>query len=122
VGKIVWAADLEEKAKDRLASCDLALGLDHGESMGEGTGIVNALDQWYLDGMLAFPYGNGEIPPSMKRFSQMVWKGTNEVGCASAVCKGKTLYLCRYREKEVDGEAAANVFPLKPDFLTCTGW
>jgi pathogenesis-related protein 1 len=121
VGKVTWAADLEEKAKARLATCDLALGLDHGESLGTGTSIINALDQWYLSGMISFPYGYDAIPPTMKRFSQMVWKGTTEIGCASAQCGGVTQYLCRYREAEVDGKAAANVLTLKPDFLRCTG-
>ena len=120
--KIKWSESLYQKAKAIADKCDFnyeepALSTGHGE----GLDIVKALDQWYLEGMIWFPYGKNEIPDGMGRFAAMIWKDTKEMGCATTSCTNEPYFVCAYSGETNKAKAAANVSGLKPDFLTCTG-
>jgi pathogenesis-related protein 1 len=34
--------------------------------------------------------------PQVGHFTQIVWLTTKQLGCASAICSGQTLWVCRY--------------------------
>jgi hypothetical protein len=120
--KIKWSESLYQKAKAIADKCDFnyeapALSTGHGE----GLDVIKALDQWYLEGMIWFPYGKNDIPEGMGRFAAMIWKETQEVGCATVTCTNEPYFVCAYSGETDKAKAASNVSGLKPDFLTCTG-
>jgi hypothetical protein len=71
--------------------------------------------------MIWFPYGKNDIPEGMGRFAAMIWKETQEVGCATVSCTNEPYFVCAYSGETDKAKAASNVSGLKPDFLTCTG-
>jgi hypothetical protein len=120
--KIKWSESLYQKAKAIADKCDFnyeapALSTGHGE----GLDVIKALDQWYLEGMIWFPYGKNDIPEGMGRFAAMIWKDTKEMGCATVDCTNEPYFVCAYSGEVDKAKAASNVSGLKPDFLTCTG-
>jgi len=120
--KIAWSLDLAQKALTVANACDLAFKDDrYSTGHGQGLDIVKALDQWYLEGMIYYPYGRDEIPSTMRRFAAMVWKETREMGCAQSLCNGEPYFVCAYSQGMDEKKASQNVTGLKPDFLGCSG-
>lgn len=120
--KISWDSELVAKSATIAKDCSLEYwedGISSGH--GVGLGLIQALDQWYLEGMIFFPYGKNEIPASMKRFSAMVWKETRKMGCSHTKCGAEDYYVCAYSQGLDAKKAAVNVGSLKPDFLGCSG-
>lgn len=120
--KINWSPELVARSATIAKDCSLEYsqpGVSTGH--GIGLGIVQALDQWYLEGMLYFPYGKNELPASMKRFAAMVYKETQKMGCSHAKCGAEDYYVCVYSQDMDAAKTSQNVTGLKPDFLTCTG-
>ena len=120
--KIEWSDALFAKAQVIAASCNKTLRMqDISTGYGKDLDVVKALDQWYLEGMVWYPYGKDEIPDDMRRFAAMVWKETKSMGCAKADCGGEFFFVCAYSQGMDKTKASQNVTGLKPDFLTCTG-
>lgn len=124
---IEWDSGLAEFSRQHAAKCTYAkdplIANRYGESIavGEGLDIIKAQDNWYIAGIF-FPYGQATGPDAMAEFSQMVWRSTERVGCASAQCPRGNYYVCRYEARgNVAGSYAENVKPLVPDFFKCTG-
>lgn len=122
---IQWDGGLAESARQHAAKCTYRKDLTtrNGESLavGQGLDLIKALDNWYIAGVL-FPYNQPTGPDSMSEFSQMVWRGTERFGCASAACPNGNYYVCRYDAKgNIPGSYADNVRPLVPDFFKCSG-
>ncbi|KAF9534681.1 CAP domain-containing protein [Crepidotus variabilis] len=102
-----WSNDLAAKAEsygDRCPKQHSGGSLDsrsYGENIAAGTGnftIDGALQSFISDQNLYDP-----VHPTYRRFTQVVWKSTQEIGCASSECKdyfpghGKTtVYTCLY--------------------------
>lgn len=120
--KIVWSDSLAAKSATIANACNFTYqGSNVSTGHGPGLDVVKALDQWYLEGMIYYPYGKNEIPADMRRFAAMIWKETKEVGCAKADCNGEPYFVCSYSQDMNKEKASQNVTGLKPDFLTCTG-
>ncbi|KAJ6120543.1 hypothetical protein N7523_004823 [Penicillium sp. IBT 18751x] len=98
-----WSADLETSARALAAKCvyehDTSIdGGGYGQNIGYGVGAdqvgVMLTNLMYNDEINYFPTPYGESDPSMDdfekwgHFSQIVWKGTTHVGCATVVCDG----------------------------------
>jgi len=64
--------------------------LSYGENLYWKSGRVpscdNALKMWYNENKW-YNYGAGQFSPSTGHFTQMIWKGSHYVGCASAKSK-----------------------------------
>lgn len=68
-----------------------------GENLAWGSGLSGdaAAALWYNEYdkyNFTTPVYSGEVG----HFTQMVWRGTTQIGCGSAVCGGQTLWVCRY--------------------------
>ncbi|KAG1462416.1 hypothetical protein G6F56_005521 [Rhizopus delemar] len=90
----------------------------YGENLGLGYANWGQLitSGWY-DEYKDYDYNNPGFGMDTGHFTQVVWKGTTEIGCGVKVCdnlgKGYKLYTCSYNAPgNYEGEFAANV--LKP--------
>ena len=137
VDDLVWSQDLADIAKQIGQSCVYAHdtktgGGGYGQNIGAGAPdnetpkmITNAM---YNDEIGYYPGYNGE--PSMNafekwgHFSQIVWKSTKEVGCATVYCPGGLantgsnvspyFTVCNYRPVgNVAGQYGGNVLQPK---------
>jgi len=75
---------------------------------------------WYKDELSLFNqynlWGEGEVPdevfPDIGHFTQVVWKGTQKVGCGSHDCGGTKMTVCNYAPAgNVKGDYGKNVSP-----------
>lgn len=92
-----------------------AQGTGHGENLAIGRDLTayRAMQLWYDEGK-NYPYGAATPPMSYMHFTQVIWKNTTEIGCASKVCPQGTLYVCRYNPPgNYIGQFAGNVLPIK---------
>ncbi|KAL6762814.1 CAP domain-containing protein [Haematococcus lacustris] len=76
----------------------------HSYTTGEGENLAwgfntwaDAMFAWYNEQAL-YSYTVPRYSRSTGHFTQMVWKDTTQVGCASAVsrCNARTVFVCRY--------------------------
>jgi uncharacterized protein YkwD len=75
--------------------------------------MTSAVDAWYNE-VFGYNYITGAPFPGKKvgHFTQVVWKDSTEIGCASKACPGLgTFYVCDYNPSgNYAGEYTANVF------------
>lgn len=100
-----WSDELAELAADwaeELAERDCVLehsGGDYGENLAGGT--LGALDPetvvelWYEEIEL-YDFADPEFSPEVGHFTQVVWAGSRELGCARATCSDTDLWVCQY--------------------------
>ncbi|CAG7916494.1 unnamed protein product [Penicillium olsonii] len=130
---VTWSGSLESSARTLAERCvyqhDTSIaGGGYGQNIGYGVGessigemITNLM---YNDEMMFFADLYGKASPDMSNFdawghfSQIVWKGTEEVGCATVVCpslgnaggSNVPFTVCNYSPAgNYDGEYADNV-------------
>ncbi|KAJ5917446.1 hypothetical protein N7466_011000 [Penicillium verhagenii] len=138
VSSLEWSADLESSAYTLAARCtyehDTSIdGGGYGQNIGYGVTAsdvgVMITNLMYNDEIEYFPTPYGESDPSMSdfdkwgHFSQIVWKATTHVGCATVVCDplgdvdssdALPFTVCNYSPVgNVGGEYGDNV--LQPD-------
>lgn len=68
-----------------------------GENLAWGPGLSGdrAATLWY-DEINSYNFTTPVYSSAVGHFTQMVWRPTTQIGCASAVCSGQTLWVCRY--------------------------
>ncbi|KAK4150062.1 protein PRY2 [Chaetomidium leptoderma] len=111
---LIWSPTLARYAQTLVNTCHYGLnssigggGYGQNVAMKVSTGGLEAANlavaraisnMWYNDQVGQFPVGDyGKPTPDMSNFgkwggySQVVWKGTGEVGCATAFCPAGTL-------------------------------
>ncbi|KAL4989358.1 CAP domain-containing protein [Aspergillus falconensis] len=134
---VTWSSDLESSAQILASRCvyehDTSInGGGYGQNIGYGTSAdevaVMISNLMYNDEMGYYENLYGQATPDMSlfekwgHFSQIVWKGTTEVGCATVSCpslgnvdsaSAVPFTVCNYSPAgNYDGEYADNV--LKP--------
>ncbi len=69
------------------------------------------VDAWYNENSV-YDY-NGDWQEAAGHFTQVVWKGTSEIGCGATNCPGMGWYLtCEYKQAgNVISQFKDNVFP-----------
>ncbi|KAF9068038.1 CAP domain-containing protein [Rhodocollybia butyracea] len=118
---LTWSNDAAAAAQKWANNCVFqhsggTLG-PFGENLAAGTGssygIPQAMESWSSE---VSQYNSAD--PVASHFTQMVWKGTTQVGCAVASCSGifaasfglASYYVCEYSPQgNVIGEFAQNV-------------
>jgi hypothetical protein len=72
---------------------------NQGENLAWGTGSFatasSSVERWYDEGS-QYNYSAPGFSGATGHFTQMVWKGSTQLGCAMANCSGETLWVCRY--------------------------
>jgi len=114
---LTWSDNLASKAQEWANQCHFEhsggqLG-PFGENLAAGTGnfgIAQAVQDWKNEESSYNPNN-----PQPSHFTQVVWKGSTQLGCASADCDGifpgpgkATYYVCEY-------EAQGNILGQFPE-------
>ncbi|KAF1801855.1 CAP domain-containing protein [Mucor lusitanicus] len=118
VPELKWSNKLAEHAKNVSSSCVYQLNRMEGTGQNIAYGYSSmkaAIDAWYKQSAY---YKYGESQPSdgksTNSFTQVVWKGTTEVGCAATYCpnlRDSIFYVCDYSPPgNIRGKYAENVF------------
>ncbi|RDX50199.1 PR-1-like protein [Lentinus brumalis] len=99
VSPLTWSSDLSAKAQTWVNNCTFQhsngkLGR-YGENLAAGTGssygIGPAIKSW-TDEVSQYNAYN----PQPSHYTQVVWKGTTQVGCAVQTCKAGTIFDAKY--------------------------
>jgi len=114
-----WSDDLAETAQkwaDKLAKRGCAFEhseTSYGENLAAGTtmGPDRAAEIWYEEKQ-HHKFGSGSFSMRAGHFTQLVWVGTQRLGCGSSRCKGKQIWVCNYDPPgNVQGQFRTNVLP-----------
>ena len=116
---LTWSPKLAAVAQawaDHLR--DAGCGFDHsGNAYGENlaAGTRGTLDAAAIVGMwagevAAYDFKRGRFAMDTGHFTQVVWRGTTQLGCGSATCNGMDVWVCNYDPPgNVTGGYQANV-------------
>jgi uncharacterized protein YkwD len=101
---LTWSSDLAAAAQAWADRCEFshaprAENPNQGENLARGAGSLGAAAHlfggWY-DEVRQYNFGKPGYQKGTGHFTQIVWRGTREVGCAVASCSGKQFWVCRY--------------------------
>ena len=119
---LAWSEELAGVARswaDELSSrgCPLehSPGHEHGENLFMATagtsdpaGVVGV----WVGERDAYDFGRGGFSMETGHFTQVVWVGTTQLGCAAIECEGMDLWVCNYAPPgNIEGEYRENVLP-----------
>ncbi|HEU4731276.1 MAG TPA: CAP domain-containing protein [Kofleriaceae bacterium] len=90
-------------------------GGDYGENLAAGTSGTldpgSVVKMWY-DEIASYRFPNGGFSMKTGHFTQVVWRGTAQVGCGHTQCKGLDIYVCEYDPPgNWEGQYRENVKP-----------
>jgi pathogenesis-related protein 1 len=90
-------------------------GGQYGENLAAGT--QGTLDErsivamWY-DEVKRYSFGSGAFSMKTGHFTQLVWRGTTQVGCGHSQCNGLDVWICQYDPPgNWQGQFRENVLP-----------
>jgi uncharacterized protein YkwD len=115
VPNLSWSSDLEAYAQAYADKYDCSGTLTHsggsyGENLGLGYTTTGVVEAWY-DEISYYDYSN----PAGSHFTQVVWKSTTQLGCATKQCGSYwgQYTICSYNPAgNYAGEYSENVLPL----------
>ncbi|QID86457.1 Sterol binding protein [Saccharomyces pastorianus] len=118
-GSLTWSDTLATYAQNYADSYDCSGNLVHsggayGENLALGYGTTASVDAWYNE-ISSYDYSNPGFTEDAGHFTQVVWKGTSQVGCGLKSCGGQwgDYVICSYQNPgNYIGEFAENVMPL----------
>ncbi|RDW25795.1 CAP domain-containing protein [Yarrowia lipolytica] len=100
VGAFAWNETLANFASDYLekAQCNFAhSGGPYGENLAMGYPSAQAAVNGWYDEVKDYNFAQGDFSMATGHFTQMVWKGSNQLGCAKKECGGNGAYVvCEY--------------------------
>jgi uncharacterized protein YkwD len=116
-----WSAELAEVAQGwadtlKKRGCPLEHNeTKYGENLAAGTASVmtgeRAVDIWYEENA-RYRYGPNEASAATGHFTQLVWRDSRRLGCGTASCDAKRVWVCNYDPPgNVKGEYADEVKP-----------
>ncbi|WWC65972.1 uncharacterized protein I303_108594 [Kwoniella dejecticola CBS 10117] len=118
-GPVTWSNTLADYAKSHATACNMEhTGGPYGENLAAGAGggysITDGFNAWAAEAPEYDPSN-----PQYSHFTQVVWKGTTEIGCAAVSCADGTIFtigsdslyiMCEYNPAgNVIGQFAENV-------------
>jgi uncharacterized protein YkwD len=121
-GALTWSAKLAQVAQkwaNSLRDKGCAFGHSNG-SYGENlaAGTTGTLDpeavvaMWY-DEIAHYRFPDGGFSMQTGHFTQVVWRGTSQLGCGHSQCKGMDIWVCEYDPPgNWEGQYRENVRPL----------
>jgi len=117
-----WSSKLAASAqswantiRDRGCALGHSGSASYGENLAAGTsGMLDAaavVGMWY-DEIKKFNFRSGGFSMKTGHFTQVVWRGTREVGCGKSQCNGLDVWICQYAPPgNVEGQYRENVLP-----------
>jgi uncharacterized protein YkwD len=123
-GQLTWSPRLADAAQ-RWASSLKAQGCKFGhsprnafgENLAAGTsGTLDGravADMWY-DEVRLYRFPDGGFSMQTGHFTQLVWRGTTQIGCGVTTCNGMDIYVCEY-------DPAGNVDTMYRDNVLAAG-
>lgn len=106
---LTWSSTLANFAQTVSNTCVMQhSGGPYGENLAMGTRLscTRGVKLWTDE---ESSYGGG-YSPSSGHYSQVVWKGTKRVGCATRACGGSNLITCEYEPRgNIIGQFGQNV-------------
>lgn len=114
VGAFAWNETLASFAADYLekAQCNFEhSGGPYGENLAMGYPSAQAAVNGWYDEVKDYNFAQGDFSMATGHFTQMVWKGSNQLGCAKKECGGNGAYVvCEYYPRgNIIGAFAQNV-------------
>jgi uncharacterized protein YkwD len=120
-GPLTWSpklAAVAQKWADTLRDKGCAFGHSggqYGENLAAGTeGVLDpeaTVKMWY-DEIAKYKFPNGGFSMETGHFTQVIWRGTTQVGCGHSQCKGNDIWVCNYDPAgNWDGQYRENVLP-----------
>jgi hypothetical protein len=134
VPPLTWSAELAKAAQEYAETCNLGQHGSAGENMADWVTIQNDKPMlpaqsdryifenvWYCEiknynfdaPQIAGGFKQNCDPPVNGHFTQIVWKGTQQIGCGRATCningQPGTHWVCRYWPAGNSGPLAENV-------------
>ncbi len=118
---LTWSpklAAVAQKWADTLRDKGCAFGHSggpYGENLAAGTeGVLDpeaTVKMWYGE-IAKYHFPDGGFSMETGHFTQVVWRGTTQVGCGHASCKGNDIWVCNYDPAgNWDGQYPENVRP-----------
>jgi hypothetical protein len=124
VPALTWSSQLAAQAQAWADKCP-STGFKHsdgwnkqppyGENLAWGTnrGAKNAVDAWYNE-IGSYNFNAPKYSNAVGHFTQVIWRGSAQLGCGMSVCQGQNYWVCQYSPSgnwNVDkpGVLAANV-------------
>jgi uncharacterized protein YkwD len=91
-------------------------GGQYGENLAAGTeGVLDpeaTVKMWY-DEIAKYKFPDGGFSMDTGHFTQVVWRGTTQVGCGHSSCNGNDIWVCNYDPAgNWEGQYRENVLPL----------
>jgi uncharacterized protein YkwD len=118
---LAWSARLAAVAQrwaDKLRARGCAFEhsrTEYGENLAAGTsGTLSPSDvvAMWVGEARAYNYARGGFSMSTGHFTQVVWRGSTELGCGRSQCNGMDVWVCNYSPAgNVEGEFRENVRP-----------
>jgi uncharacterized protein YkwD len=111
---LTWSPEVAATAQRWANRCvfDHDRGSGLGENLAWGTQLSarEAVELWYGE-VSQYNYASPGFGPA-GHFTQLVWRGSQQIGCGRAVCGADVYWVCRYSPPgNYDGEYQANVSP-----------
>jgi uncharacterized protein YkwD len=118
---LAWSAKLAQIAQQwantlRNKGCAFEhSGGSYGENLAAGTaGTLDpeaVVTMWY-DEVSDYKFPDGGFSAKTGHFTQVVWRGTTQVGCGRSLCKGMDIWVCEYDPPgNWQGQYRGNVLP-----------
>ncbi|KAI7868216.1 CAP domain-containing protein [Mucor mucedo] len=112
---VKWNQNLANHATRVSQTCNFKHVLPNtGQNISRGyPSMEAAIDDWYNE-VRNYNYNTGSNKPgsSTGHFTQVVWKGTTQIGCGATYCNNyrQTFYVCNYNPSgNYNGQNRANV-------------
>ena len=120
-GALTWStrlAAIAQRWADSLRDKGCVFGHSGGttgENLAAGTaGVLDpeaTVAMWY-DELKLYAFPDGGFSMKTGHFTQVVWRGTTEVGCGHSACNGNDIWVCEYDPPgNWEGQYRANVLP-----------
>lgn len=97
VPKLAWSEQVAASAQQWADRCvfEHQKGSGYGENLAWGSSPNSAVARWYNE-ISKYNYSNPGFSMKTGHFTQVVWRGSKEVGGGMAICKGQNFLVCRY--------------------------